>query len=125
MIDDMDMGDTLDEWSQTIKLKTLVDATVRFQPVKAVTVADILAVVQPPRPEVIAKLNLDLTARYFTLHTRTPVVTGQFFEYKGADYRIVELTDWSDYGYYEAIGQDTKEALLLPLPPEPDEGGNP
>lgn len=118
---DHDMGFVLDGWLQPIKLKTLVDAIVRFQPVKAVTVQNIDAMVQPADAEVIAKLNLDLTARYYTIHSTVPLATGQFFEYQGADFRIVRLLGWGDYGYHEAVGQDTKEPLLEPLPDEGDE----
>jgi len=121
IIADMDMGDTLDEWSQPVKLKTLTQVMERFQPVRAVTVAEILAVVQPTSAETIAALNLDRAVRTYTIHSKTALATGQFFEYNGADFRIVQLLGYGDYGYYEAVGQDTREALLLP-PPDPDEG---
>lgn len=108
-----DMSIVFAGWLQIIKLKTLVDDVVRFKPVRTVTIKNIQAVVQPASAELIAKLNLDMTAKYYTIHTTTPLATGQFFEYKGADYRITNLLSWNDYGYYEAIGQDTKEPLLV------------
>lgn len=120
---DHNMGFVFEPWLQTIKLKTLVEAIARFKPVRHVTVQDIQAAVQPADAETIAKLNLDLTARYYTIHTKTPIATGQFFEYGAADFRIVRLLSWGDYGYYEAVGQDTKEPLLVVTPEEPEGGG--
>ncbi len=107
------MSHVLRRWQQSIILKTLVAAVERYKPVKAITATTIKAVVQPPKPQVIAALGLDMAARYYTIHSPTALEVGQFFQYNGADYRIVELLGWGDYGFYEAIGQDTKEPLLV------------
>ena len=107
------MAHVLNRWQQPVTLKTLVAERERYKPVEFVTIETIQAVVQPPRPQVIAALGLDMAARYYTIHSKTALQVGQFFEYDGADYRIIELLGWGDYGFYEAIGQDTKKPLLV------------
>jgi len=59
-----DMSDTLREWEINNKLKTVTETTVNFVKTRVVTVADLLAVVQPAEKE---KINPDILARSFNI----------------------------------------------------------
>lgn len=99
-------------WTQPVTLKTVSTETVRFEPVTTVKCQQIEAVVQPTKKNILNADLLDWSRRHLTFHTASAVTLGQFIEHKGADYKIVEVADWSDHGYYEAVGEQTKVGVL-------------
>lgn len=98
-------------WAQPVTLKTVTTETVRFESVKTVTCKPFEAVVQPTKKNTLNADTLDWSRRHLTFHSVTEMLLGQLVEYKGADYKIVEVADWSEYGYYEAIAEQTKNTV--------------
>ena len=107
-----DMSDILDEWAQPIILKTVTITSVDFEETETVDKQGIGAVVQPAEKDKINVENLDWSLAYYTIHSKSTIVEGQYFEYMGKDYKIISVLPYGDYGYYEAVGEETKRALL-------------
>lgn len=111
-----DMSDTLREWEINIKLKTVTEATVNFVKTRVVTVVDLLAVVQPAEKEKINPDILDWTKEYLQVHSRTQINLGQFIEFQGKDFKLVQKGNYGLYGYFEMFAEETKQPLLVATP---------
>jgi len=107
------MSDTLTEWEQPVKLKTVSTVTVDFVAVKTVVVTPKLAVVQVAEKQKLKIGSLNWSKSYKLIHSKFPVDVNQFIEYAGKDFKIVSLEDYDDYGFYAAIGEETKTTLLV------------
>ena len=107
------LGHVLDGWLQTVLLKTVTRTTVDFKPVEVVTVEPLLAVVQPTAKTNLNKDTLDWTKDNFTFHSKAALKIGQLIEYKGRDFKLAQVADYSDYGYWEAVGEDTKQPVRV------------
>lgn len=115
-----DVSAALLDWTQPLLLKTVTETTVRFEPVIVISGVPLEAVVQPTKKTLLNAGLLDWSRTHLTFHTEQPVNLGQFVEVKGKDYKIIEVADYSDYGYYEAVGEATNNDLIIPDPePEP------
>lgn len=112
-----DMSDVLTEWSQPVKLKTVTETTVDFVPTRAVVVANILAVVQPADPEKLQVDQIDFSLEYIQIHSTSPMAIGQYVEWDGRDFKLVPFRKgYGQYGYVEAVGEETKLPLLVATP---------
>ena len=111
-----DMSDTLREWEISVKLKTVTETTVNFVKTRVVTVVSLLAVVQPAEKEKINPDTLDWSKAYKQIHSRAVLNVGQFVEYKGKDYKLVQEGDYQDYGFFEMFAEETKQPLLVATP---------
>ena len=108
-----DVSDALEEWVSAYTVKTLTRTTVDFEPVDVVTPRTVRALTQPADPQRLQTLTgLDWSLKYREMHSLDVIANGEYFEYKGEDYKIVSRVDWSDYGYYKAVGEQTKRTLL-------------
>lgn len=111
------MAEVLAEWSQPIKLKSVSTKTNDFEPVQAVTVQNIMAVVQVAEMENLNPDTIDWSRRYLMIHTKAPSLElGQVVEYQGADYKIIALNNYADYGYSEVTAEETKLPLVTVTP---------
>lgn len=110
------VADALVGWTQPVLLKTVSKTTVDFQPVVIVTGATIEAVVQPTKKTLLNADTLDWSRSHFTFHSAEAMELGQLIEYKGKDYKVIELADYSDYGYFEAVGEHTKTPVETVTP---------
>lgn len=106
-----DMSDVLIEWEQSVTLKTVTTTTVDFQEQRVVTPSPLLAVVQPADPERITVDQVDWSMRHYTVHSRSPIDVSQYIEYHGVDYKVIQLLAYGDYGYWEVVIEEMKEAL--------------
>lgn len=113
----MDVSFALDGWEQTVILKTVTKTSVNFVETVTVTGVDYLAVVQPTVKTKLNADSLDWSRAHITTHGKGEIKLGQFVEYKGRDYKVVECGDWSDYGYYEAVCEDTMTDKMTITPP--------
>jgi hypothetical protein len=107
-----DMSNVLDEWLQPIVLKTVSVTSVDFVETESVIKSNIQAVVQPAEKDKLNTESIDWSLEYQTIHSKTQIVEGQFFEYGGKDYKIISVMPYGDYGYYECVGEETKRTLL-------------
>lgn len=110
----LDMSDVLEEFEQTVQLKTQTITTIDFEPVKVVTVNPIEAVVQVADKEKLSLDSLNWSKQYIWVHTSETIDIGQFIEWHGKDFKLVAAgDDYSDYGYTAFYGEETLEPLLV------------
>lgn len=108
-----DVADALVGWKLPIMLKTVIKTTVDFEPVETVTVEQIHAVIQPTQKTRLNADTLDWSQAHITLHTTDLLQIGQVVEFQNADYEIVEVADFTMYGYCESVAQATNRPLLV------------
>lgn len=112
-----DMSDVLTEWLQPVKLKTVTTTSVDFVETEVVTVADIMAVVQPADPEKLQVDQIDYSLEYIQVHSVSPMAIGQYIEWDGRDFKLVPFRKgYGQYGYVEVVGEETKLPLLVVTP---------
>ena len=107
-----DVSAALLGWTQPLTIKTVTTTTVNFEPTTVVNCEPFEAVVQPTQKTRLNADQLDWSRVHQTFHSEQPMDYGQLVEYKGKDYKIVELADYSDYGYFEGVGEATNEEAL-------------
>jgi hypothetical protein len=107
-----DMSIALAEWAVPVVVKTVTQRTVDFETVEHVASRTINAVVQPAQKEKLNSDQIDWSLRYLLVHSTEPMTAGEFIEYQGWDYKIVDHGDWQAYGYTEAIAEQTKRKPL-------------
>lgn len=111
------MSDALAEWSLPYTVKTATETTdANFDKVPVVTARTISAVVQPAQKEKLNADQIDWSLQHLWIHSPDQVAVGEFIEYQGADYKIIEPGDWQLYGYTEAIAEETKRTPLEVTP---------
>lgn len=106
------VADALPGWTQAALVKTVTETTIDFKPVTVVTGQTVQAVIQPTQKTRLNADTLDWSQRHITLHSVTLLELGQYVEHRGADYKIVEVQDWTDYGYCEAVCEATKRPVI-------------
>lgn len=112
-----DMSDVLTEWLQPVKLKTVTTTSVDFVETEVVTVADIMAVVQPADPEKLQVDQIDYSLEYIQIHSVTAMAIGQYVEWDGRDFKLVPFRKgYGQYGYVEVVGEETNLPLLVATP---------
>ena len=108
-----DVSDALLDWVSPYTIKTITRQTVDFVESNVITPRTVSAMVQPADPQSLKTLNgLDWSLKYVMVHSLDAIQTGEYIEYGGEDYKLVSSTDWQDYGYTKAIGEQTKRTLL-------------
>jgi hypothetical protein len=112
MIDDMDMSEVLTCFLQPVTLKTVTVTSVDFVDTTTVTTQSIQAVVQPADKDKLNADNIDWSLEYQTIHSKSQLLEGQYAEYAGKDFKIISVMPYGDYGYFEAVGEETKRDLL-------------
>ena len=108
-----DVSDALLDWVSPYTVKAVTKQTVDFVETNVVTLRTVSAMVQPADPQQLSTLaGLDWSLKYISIHALDPVYTGEYLEYQGEDYKLKSSTDWQDYGYTKAIGEQTKRTPL-------------
>lgn len=111
-----DMADVLTEWEIPVKLKTVTRQTVDFVDADVIVVSDILAVVQVAQKERLNTDAIDWSLRYLQVHCRQQLSAGQFIEFEGEDYKIIEDGNYQLYGFSDVVAEQTKRPLLAVTP---------
>lgn len=111
-----DMSDVLTEWEKPVTIKTVTRTTVDFEPANTVTARTIQAVVQMPQKARLTTVQIDYALKYKQIHSKERVFNGEYLEYNGRDYKIIDDGDWDDYGYTDAVAESTNEPLITVTP---------
>lgn len=112
-----DMSEVLTEWSQPVVLKTKSVTSVDFGETETISAANIMAVVQPADPEKLQVLQIDFHLEYIQIHSVSPMAIGQYVQWDGRDFKLVPFRKgYGQYGYTEAVGEETKLPLLVATP---------
>lgn len=109
-----DMSDVLEEFEQTVKLKTVTETKSDFVRSQSVSISNIEAVVQVADKEQLQIDSIDWSKMHILVHSSSSLSEGQFIEWQGKDFKLTRGGgNWSDYGYYEFIGAETLKPLLV------------
>ena len=102
------VGSTLKRYEQPVVFKRGVQAVVGYLPVFTYTDDPARACIQHPRSQDLRNLEIDDSLRYIKSLSRTkyPIAMGDLITYKGADYKVVSVQPWDDYGYFRAIAEE-------------------
>lgn len=106
------VADALPGWTQEVLVKTVTTTTVDFEPTTTVTGEAMDAVVQPTQKTTLNADTLDWSQPHITLRCDQLLELGQLVEHGGKDYKIVEVQDWLDYGYCEAVCEATQRPVV-------------
>lgn len=104
----IDVSDVLDDFKQTIIYRVTTTTTIDFQPTETITDTDIEAVVQVAQKENLNVEAIDWSKQYLQIHSNDPLEIGQKVVYKSKEFKIIDLNDYSDYGYYEITAEEIK-----------------
>ena len=111
-----DMSDTLSEWSLPYPLKTVTKLTVDFVEADTVSVGTVSAVIQVADKTKLNIDQIDWSLRYLLVHTADEIIIGQYIEFEGGDYKVVDDGNYQLYGFTEAVAEQTKRTLLEAAP---------
>jgi len=114
-----DMADVLTEWEIPVKLKTVTRQTVDFVDADVVVVSDIKAVVQVAQKERLNTDAIDWSLRYLQIHSKEQLTVGQFIEFEGEDYKIIDDGNYQLYGFSDVVAEQTKRPLIEEPAPAP------
>lgn len=102
------MANVLTASEQSVKLKRITQSIVNHRPVETVAETIINAVVQVAEKEKLQIAIVDWSLRYLMVHSKVPFTINDLIEHKSKNYKIIDLGDWSDYGYYESVAEEVK-----------------
>ncbi len=106
-----DMSQALSAWEQSVTHRTIVKTTnpTTFVTTNANTDTVIKAVVQVGQPDDLSVSDIDYSLRVIKVHTKSSLSnSNSFIIYKGTTYKIIQVKDYSDYGYYRALCQQVR-----------------
>lgn len=112
MINVPQVGMALGGWTSPVTVKAITRTSQDFVITETVAFRTIQAMVQPTQKTLLNAAVLNWQQAHITIFTPDPVNNGELVEYAGADYRIVQVNNWLDYGYIEAICEATNAALV-------------
>ena len=104
----LDMSDALSCFLQNITFTEKRKYTVNFEDFEECTNTTIPAVVQPGQKEAVNTSNVDWSKEIIWIHSPKQLKINSFLTWRGKQFRIVELGNYVDYGYYEAFGEEVK-----------------
>ena len=87
---------------------TVLDGQTTATPIDQATIR---ACVQVERPQDIQVEQVDENLKYIQVHARVQIEIYSFLTYKGITYKLTSSGNWSDYGYFRAIGEQVKGDL--------------
>jgi len=108
-----DVSDALTEWLLPYTVKTVGQMTIDFEPADIVSSRTVQAVVQVAQKNQLSADSIDWDKRYLLVHSPSQLADGEFIEYQGEDYKIIDNGDWQLYGYTEAVAEQTKQTTLV------------
>lgn len=106
----LDMKDALDGFTQTLTLIEVTQEIVEYKPVSIENSTEIQAVVQVADSDKIKSDNVDFSKKYIQVHTVSELKNIDMCVYQGLKYKAFSLKPYQDYGFFEAIFEETKSA---------------
>jgi len=111
------MARVVARWESPYLMKSVAIEKVDFVETTIVTVQTQNLMIQVADKEKLNPESIDWSREYILIHSRSPLMLGKYVEYKNKDFKLVSGGgDWSDYGYYEIVGEETKLQLLVETP---------
>ena len=107
-----DVSEALAEWVSSYTVKTVTQQTTDFIDTSPVVGRTVEAMVQVAEKEKLNPDQIDWSLRYLLIHSPEQLNAGEFIEYRGEDYKIIDDGDWLAYGYTEAVAEQTKRPVI-------------
>jgi hypothetical protein len=107
----INFSDIFAEFEQDISIYTITRTTVDFEEVIDVDERTQPCTIQPADKEKINKDTLDWTLEYIEIHSQSPLNIGEYISYNNKNYVMISVGNWSFYGFYNAIAEETKESM--------------
>lgn len=104
----VDMSDVLAGETRPTPLITRTTTSVDFVETTTDTEETIPAIVQVAQPEELKVDIVDYSKRYLQVHSVHPMAVGQYIRWKSVLHKIIKVSDYSDYGYYETVAEQEK-----------------
>jgi len=108
-----DMSSVLVAFERPVIVKTVAITTVDFVEVETITGRSQNCVVQVADKEKLNSETIDWSLGYLMVHSSSALEQGEYIEFEGADYKIIQRGPWSGYGYTEVMAEETKRPLLV------------
>lgn len=112
----MDVSDALDEWLEFYRIKIVTKTSLNFVVTETVFGRDQECVVQVASRARLTPAQISTSAQFLLVHSKEPLSIDELLEFNSQDYIFVERGDWSPYGYYENIAQETNKPLVVETP---------
>ena len=104
------------KWARLMTVNTVVvSKDAEFDKTVTLTPKTVRGVVQPAEKKNLNPDIVDWALEYTWLHTvnnnisNGVIVIGDRFDHLGVTYKVVWTKDYSEYGYYEAVGEELVE----------------
>ena len=106
------MSGTLAGWTLPYTVKTVTRTTADFVETESVVTRQVQAVVQVADKNRLSADQIDWSLRYLMVHTSSELANGEYIEFQGEDYKIVDNGDYQLYGFTEATAEQTKRPVI-------------
>lgn len=107
-----DMSNVLRGWEQVVKIKNVTRSTTDFVETDVVVEREQTCVVQVAQKSNLNSVTIDWALDYITIHSREAVLLGEYVEFQEADYKVISLGNWNQYGYREIVAEATGKSLI-------------
>jgi hypothetical protein len=107
------MSSALRRWERLVPIKTVTKTTMNFVETEVVTIRNQLCVVQVADKEKLNPATIDWSLEYIMVHSSVPVLIGEYVEFSGMDYKVINRGAWRGYGFDDVIAEETKRPLLV------------
>lgn len=104
------------KWASSYTVKNVSRVTVNFVESNVVTGRTIRALIQAAQKEKLNTDQIDWSKEYIQIHSLDQLFNGEYIEYSGADYKVIDCGDWQRYGYTEAVAEETKKTKIVITP---------
>ena len=108
-----DMSSVLVAFERPVTIKTVTITTVDFVEVEVVAGRTQSCVVQVADKEKLNSETIDWSLEYLMAHSSSTLEQGEYIEFNGSDYKIIQRGPWNGYGYTEVMAEETKRPLLV------------
>jgi len=102
------LNSVIDKFSQVVTLNRTTEQIINHFPTEVEEALEIKAVIQPADKEKLTLDNINYSLKYIQINALDEIKINDKIKYKNTYYRVISLSDFSDYGYYEGVGEEIK-----------------
>jgi len=100
------LSKTVLRFAQTIIKRTVTQTVVDHLPVKSFVDTPFKATVTTPQSEDLENIEIDTSLKYKTFHSVEEIKIDDIAVHKNTEYKIINLSDREDYGYFKSLGEE-------------------
>lgn len=105
-----DMSDVFEGLTQpVIVIGVTKGSDQNFNPIITKKERPLEAVIQPADKNKLNPDVIDWSLSYFTVHSAAPFHNGEVLVYRGKYLKIIDMQDYSDYGYFTGTAEEIKD----------------